>query len=328
MAAQQNTEYFESQGVYCIPTPTPFPVGAANVYLHKGDCLTLFDTGTNTDAAWQVFTDQLQELGIELRDIERIILTHHHLDHIGLSCRIKQASNATIYAHPDVPVQIPYMFDEVSVRLYIKSTLRELGVPDGVAERLIALRHMHREFLDDFMVDTIIADHESIGDYTVCFRSGHSDTDTLFVHSEERWVITGDHLIKNVTPNPLLRRPSNSGIREKSLVQYVDALQKTRSLELDWCFPGHGPAFRDHRSVVDSTLRHIERRGEKIAQVIPAGGATPYEVSSLVFSNISAPQVYYCLSATTGHLELLETKGMLTCAKEEGILRYKHAVSV
>ena len=318
-------EQFESHGIYRIPTPTPFPVGAANVYLHKGDCLTLFDTGTKTEAAWGVFTCQLQELGIALRDIDQIILTHHHLDHIGLSYRIKQGSDATIYAHPDVPAQIPYMFDESEIQMHIEAVLAELGVPDDVAVRIIMLRRLHRELLDAFVVDKTVADNESIGAFTAHFRPGHSITDTLFVHNEERWAFTGDHLIKNVTPNPLLRRPTDTGAREKTLVQYVEALAKTRALELNWCFPGHGPAFQDHRSVVDSTLRHIERRNEKVMHLVPKEGVTPYEVTYRMFPKVSDPQLYYCLSAVTGHLELLETQGMLECDSREGILHYMPA---
>ena len=251
-------EPFTSNSVLRIPTPTPFPVGAANVYLHKGDCLTLFDTGTKTEAAWGVFTCRLQEFGFTLRDIDRIILTHHHLDHIGLSYRIKQESDVLVYAHPAVREEIPYMFDDVELRRNAALVLDELGVPEDVAQRVVALRELHKELLDPFAVDEVVEEHKGIGEFSVHFRPGHSIADTVFVHEKERWAITGDHLIRNVTPNPLLRRPDEDGVRVKTLVEYCDALQKTRELEIEGCFSGHGASFRNHRDVVDATLRHIE----------------------------------------------------------------------
>ncbi|HOQ90855.1 MAG TPA: MBL fold metallo-hydrolase, partial [Candidatus Hydrogenedentes bacterium] len=68
-----------------IVLPTPFPVGDVNVYLYRGqDRLTLFDAGVKTDQAWDALVEQIRELGYEIRDIGRIVLTHHHFDHIGL----------------------------------------------------------------------------------------------------------------------------------------------------------------------------------------------------------------------------------------------------
>ncbi len=310
-------------GLYRIPTPTPFPVGAANVYLYKGgDCLTLFDAGTKTEAAWGVLTCRLRELGVEPSDIDRIILTHHHLDHLGLSRRIRDVSSATVIAHPDVPTQIPYMFDESSAHVHLDALMRELGVPADVAEKVIALRQQHRELLDDFVVDEPIADNGRVGNFTAHFRPGHSSTDTVFVHSDERWALTGDHLIRNVTPNPILRRRSESGLREQSLVQYCNALRETRTLEMDWCFAGHGSPFQDHRAVVDATLRHIERRGAKVLAATPAEGATPYQITKALFRRLSEPNLYYCLSAATGHLELLATQDMLKSEYRKDVLFY------
>ncbi|HDP34049.1 MAG TPA: MBL fold metallo-hydrolase [Candidatus Hydrogenedentes bacterium] len=312
----------ESKGLYRIPTPTPFPVGAANVYLYKGDALTLFDAGTKTDDAWGVLTCRLRELGVALRDIEQIILTHHHLDHLGLSRRIKDASNAIVYAHPEAAAQIPYMYDESESRLYLEPTLRELGVPATVVEEIIALRHLNSNLLDDFVIDKTVAEDTPVGPFEAHFRPGHSITDTLYVHHTERWALTGDHLIRNVTPNPLLRRRLENGVREHTLVQYCDALKKTRELELSWCLPGHGAPFQDHRSVADATFRHIERRGEKVLQAVPQTGATPYDVTCALFPRLKGPERYYCLCAATGHLELLESQGRLHSARRDGVLHY------
>lgn len=315
-------EQLENNGIYRIPTPTPFPVGAANIYLYKGERLTLFDAGTKTEAAWGVFTCRLQELGIALKDIEQIILTHHHLDHLGLSYRIKQESDAVIYAHPEVCREIPYMFDDAAMRRNAAIVLTELGVPDETAQKVVALRAFHKELLDPFVVDEDVADHATIGEFSVHFRPGHSITDTVFMHEKDRWAVTGDHLIRGVTPNPLLRRPDENGVRVKTLVEYCDALQKTRALEAEWCLPGHGAPFSDHLAVVDSTFAHIERRNNRILQLTTAEGATPYEITCRLFRNLSDVQLYYCLCAATSQMELLETNGMVTCANRDGVRYY------
>ena len=48
-----------------ISLPTPFPVGDVNVYVVKGDALTLFDTGVQSKESKEAFSYQLGELGIQ-----------------------------------------------------------------------------------------------------------------------------------------------------------------------------------------------------------------------------------------------------------------------
>ena len=319
--------HFDDIHVCCIPTPHPFPVPPANVYLHKGEALTLFDAGANTDAAYETLEHGLREAGVRISDLDRILLTHHHLDHIGLSKRLKDVSGAVVMAHPAAAEQIPYMFDDTMTRDHHEGLLAELGVPPDIREKVIARQHQYRALLDAFVIDQTLEDNASIGPFTVHFRSGHSVTDVVYTHREERWAITGDHLIKDVTPNPILRRCPESGKREKSLVQYRASLLKTRELDVRLCLAGHGPAFDDHRAMVDRTLRHIARRGEKVLKAVPESGATPYEIMGRLFPRLSEPELYYCISAATGHLELLEEQGALTCENRSGVLYYAAAVN-
>jgi glyoxylase-like metal-dependent hydrolase (beta-lactamase superfamily II) len=64
--------------------------------------LTLIDTGF----AWQLpkIEDYLKEIGYDLKQIRRIVLTHLHIDHVQAANEIKRQTRAKIYAHwADVP---------------------------------------------------------------------------------------------------------------------------------------------------------------------------------------------------------------------------------
>lgn len=305
-----------------IPVPTPFPVGDAVIYLHQGERLTLFDAGVYTQTAWEALIAGLSELRLNVSDIEAIVLTHHHLDHIGLSRRVRDASGARVCAHPRVSEQLRHLYDETHARTHMESLLRELGVPREYQETVIQSRMQYRQIMDDFVVDESLADGTRFGPFTVHHRPGHSATDTVYLHEGLRCAITGDHLLKNVTPNPILRRCAESGKREKSLVQYCESLERTRLLEADWCFPGHGKPFQQHRDIVASTFRHIERRNLRILAQVPAQGITPYEVMKKLFPRFSGPELYYCLSAATGHLELLEMQDRLYSGYNGGVLHF------
>lgn len=308
--------------VYCISTPTVFPVGEAHVYLYEGPPVTLFDAGTNTDEAFAALEKGLSQLGFRVNDIQQILVTHHHLDHMGLSARIRRISGAKILAHSEVARQIPFIFDSEAIQEHLEKLLFELGVPEQVRARIIENRMQYNWMQDDFTVDEAFEDGAEIDTLTAYFRPGHSASDTVYAHREQRWAITGDHLIHKVTPNPLLRRCHENGVRVKSLVEYYNSLFKTRDLDISWCFAGHGHPFQKHREAVDATVAHIERRSNRMLKFLPTEGATPYALTCRIYPRLDDYMLYYCLSAVTGHLEFLEERSAVISCFCDGIQYY------
>ncbi len=300
---------WEELPLHLIPTPTVFPVGPANVYFYPGPPVTLFDAGTNTGEAFDALIEGLNAAGAAINDIDQVILTHHHLDHIGLLRRIKEASGARILAHREVPARLPSITSETILREHLELLLAELGAPPDILEAIIQQRMLHLSLIDEVAIDEVFEEGDAIGPFTVHFRPGHSSTDCVFTHDSMGWAVTGDHLIHKITPNPLLRWNPALETREKSLVQYYESLLKTRALETGWCFAGHGAPFHNHRQAVDSTIQHIERRGERTLKALPDEGATPYEMTRKIFPHLTDVSFYYCLSAVTGYLDFLEMQG-------------------
>ena len=70
-------------------------VGSVNAWLLRGDPLTLVDTGPRDDGALAALEDGLRREGLRLEDIELVLATHHHLDHVGLAATIQRRSGAT-----------------------------------------------------------------------------------------------------------------------------------------------------------------------------------------------------------------------------------------
>ena len=81
--------------VEAIPIPLP-RVGSVNAWLLHGDPLTLIDTGPRSDEALAALEAGLRERSLRLEDIERVIGTLHHHDHVGLAATIKRRSGARI----------------------------------------------------------------------------------------------------------------------------------------------------------------------------------------------------------------------------------------
>src|ERR1044072_6033739 len=83
-----------------IALPTPFYIGAVNVYVVKEDPITLIDTGPKTRDAVDALRAGLRKNGMTTGDIRRIVLTHAHEDHCGLARSLRdEAKDAEVVVH-------------------------------------------------------------------------------------------------------------------------------------------------------------------------------------------------------------------------------------
>src|SRR3954447_5193369 len=117
--------------------PTPFAVGRVNVYLIEDEPLTLVDAGPNSGSSLEELQHGLAGLGHSLEDIELIILTHQHIDHLGLVDIVAKRSGADVAA---IDVAVPYVenFREAAAEddEYATAVMTRHGIPADVVHAL------------------------------------------------------------------------------------------------------------------------------------------------------------------------------------------------
>jgi glyoxylase-like metal-dependent hydrolase (beta-lactamase superfamily II) len=151
---------------------------------------------------------------------------------------------------------------------------------------------------------------------------GHSPSDTLFVDHSSGIAFTGDHILKGVSPNPLIRRPRPGQPRPKSLLEYRASLSRTRGLDLRVCYPGHGEAIRNHREVIDRILHRQDRRTAQVRELLADGDLTPFQLSAELFPELDPAHTYFGLSVAIGHLEILEQDNQAVSELRDGVLYF------
>jgi glyoxylase-like metal-dependent hydrolase (beta-lactamase superfamily II) len=316
-------------GIRVLRLPTPFAIGRVNCYLLEDDPLTLIDTGANSGKGLDELEHQLAEHGHGIEDLDLLILTHQHIDHIGLAEIIAARSGAEVAAI-DVAVEFLHNYGEDAERddQFAASLMLGQGVPEDVVTALQSVSRSFRAWGSRPKVTRPLRDGEmlELRDRTleVQHRPGHSPSDTLFWDAERRVLFAADHLIGHMTANALMTRPlDGSSERPQALVTYIESMRRTRELPAEIVLSGHGEVITDHVALIDERFERYRRRAERIHELLVERPRSGYELAQELWGNIAVTQAFLTTSEVLGHLDLLINEGRVREVSENGLLRYE-----
>jgi len=329
LAPERALERAAEAGIHCLRIPTPFAVGRVNCYLIEDGPLTLVDTGPNSGKALDELQAQLAAHGHSIDDIELVILTHQHIDHLGLVEIVVGHSGAEVAALGLAAERLANFGedadreDEFAVELMLRN-----GIPSEVAFALQSVSRSFRGWGARAEVTRPLADGEEIGfrDRTLqtLHRPGHSPSDTVFWDEERRILIAADHLIAHISSNPLITRPlDGSEQRTQALVTYIESLKETREMPAEIVLSGHGEPVVDHVALIDDRLAKHQRRKEKIYRLIEERPRSGYEIAQEIWGNVAVTQAFLTLSEVIGHVDLLVNEGRVTETDDGQVVRFE-----
>ncbi|SDL64208.1 MBL fold metallo-hydrolase [Sediminibacillus halophilus] len=310
--------------IYQITVPTPFAVGDAHVYLIKGDTLSLIDAGTKTKQAWEALLNGLKKFGYTPNDIEQLILTHHHPDHIGFTEEFPRLK--AIYGHALNDVWLKreeayfQRYEQFFHDLYIES-----GVPESYQAFLRTLRSPLRfagkgELSEYLTEGDHLPGHE---EYRVVETPGHAQSHISFYQEASGAFIGGDHLLSHISSNPLLEPPTEPGMdRPKPMLQYRSALIRCKELGIHTVYPGHGPIFTEAESLIDKRLKKQEQRADRVREILEDGSKTAFQICERLFPNQIDKEFGLTMSETIGQLDYLEDCREVQRTKVNGIYKF------
>jgi glyoxylase-like metal-dependent hydrolase (beta-lactamase superfamily II) len=321
----------EAAGIHCLRIPTPFAVGRVNCYLLEDEPLTLIDTGPNSGKALDELNRQLAAHGHSIADLELVILTHQHIDHVGLVEIIVEHSGAEVAALGLAADRLANFKDDAEEedRFAVELMLRN-GIPQEVAFALQSVSRSFRGWGARATVTRPLEDGEELSfrDRTLetLHRPGHSPSDTIFWDAERRVLIAADHLIAHISSNPLLTRPlDGSPKRTQALATYIESMRRTRELPARFVLSGHGEPITDHVALIDERLAKHDRRKEKIYRLIEEKPRSGYEIAQAIWGNVAVTQAFLTLSEVIGHADLLVNEGRVREVDDGEVTRYETA---
>jgi glyoxylase-like metal-dependent hydrolase (beta-lactamase superfamily II) len=164
----------------------PLPTGPKHVHCYLADG-TLFDTGLGLgDAPW------------ESLEVQRIAITHFHPDHVGGAAAAAQATGAPVFQGGLDYGQCERVWGSDDWPERIAAWFLKHGVPEAVAEDLIAQGHAFAPFIRYAIDPELLYEGSELDGWRVVELPGHADGHLGFLR--DGVLIAGDHLLRKISP--------------------------------------------------------------------------------------------------------------------------------
>lgn len=293
----------------------------ANIYALGSGPIILVDAGFKFSGTLDYLEDQLNRGGFGFNDIEKIILTHGHVDHIGLVTGIRKAANRPIecFLHPNDRLQISHQsFQDSFWSSKKENFLIRAGVPDSEIKKAKSGFAYFRNLADPIEGFLFIKDGDNFSgnnyNLETIHTPGHSPGSCCFYELEKKILFTGDFIIGHITPNPFVELDTELlNIKGyQSLAAYMDSLEKIKKLKPDFVFPGHGKPVENLLELISFYFEHNQQRIDFIRNTLKKKPGPIYSLLEDVFPNMTKQDLFMAVSDLFSHMEILISQGRVS----------------
>lgn len=298
-------------GIYRLRLPVPGALRSINSYLLKGrDGWTVIDAGPNLPGCHEQWEMAVDDLGIQFSDIKQILITHGHIDHVGLAGWLQEQTGAEVIMteteyrdafYPDEKEQIGSSF--------FREGMLSLGISTVEIEKLAAILHFATDIMEPWpQVQFLQENSVVIGDRTweVILTTGHTNAHVCLFNHEEGLLLSGDQILPTIST--VIRFPTN--VDDNPLGEYLHSLTRLKELNPARIMPAHGEPFNDLNARIDQLLQHHQERLQLIMECLsnkPCGTRTI--VNNLFSSELDVFNLFLATGEITAHLLLLHHQG-------------------
>jgi endoribonuclease LACTB2 len=256
-----------------VRTPTLPPATHTNTYLVGETALTVFDPASPWEDQQQLLAGVLDERRATGVGVERIVLTHHHHDHVAGAMAL--ARHLRQRGHP-VPIAAhPLTAGLLRGMIHIDEVLHGGDILQAGGVNL----NMHH-------------------------TPGHAPGHLVFHHEQSGALIAGDMVagVGTIAIDPT----------DGDLGQYLASLAAMRGLGPSALLPAHGPVLQHADSVLAYYVAHRHMRSDQIrAALEELGSRTASELVPAIYPELPPYARPLGTAQITSHLRWLLAEGLV-----------------
>jgi glyoxylase-like metal-dependent hydrolase (beta-lactamase superfamily II) len=273
------------------------------------------DAGWNHPDAWQALTTGLSDLGLDVKAVSGVVVTHFHPDHAGLAGQVRDESGAWIAMHEADAALVTLMHGlaDSEHRDFQATMMRRAGAEQAEVEVATASRPEPPAQPDRLLRDGDLVDlpgRKLRAVHTPGHTPGHiclhlEDADRLF---------TGDHVLPDITPHVGIYPYDRDDI--DPLGDFLDSLDRIGELGPLDALPAHEWIFPDVAARAAEIRHHHEEKLQRLGALMAerAEPLTIWETAAMMTWNrpwdaLSPSLRGMAAGEAAAHLRTLEARG-------------------
>ncbi|MEE2778637.1 MAG: MBL fold metallo-hydrolase [Acidobacteriota bacterium] len=334
MALEKVEKFTTSEGrvVYGLPIEA-FPNFIANVYVvSDGETRLLVDCGSPMPSCSEQLVARFAEIGerygedIALGDLDKILITHGHMDHFGGLPFVRRHTDAPIGIHVlDRRVVSHWEERLVVAGKQLQVYLERCGLSENARTGLMQMYVGRKGFYESQEVDFLISeDEEPSPGITATHVPGHCPGQVAL--QVDDILLSADHVLSRITPH----QSPESITLNMGLGHYLDALDKSAKIEgVRLALGGHEDPMKDLSGRVQEIKDSHDERLNHVLDYCRESPCSIADVSKQLFGGVGGYTVLLALEEAGAHVEYLYNRGELVAAnvdelrdQEEPVIRY------
>ncbi|NDJ54369.1 MAG: MBL fold metallo-hydrolase [Chloroflexi bacterium] len=288
-------------------------IGMAHLLLYEGKS-TLIDVGSgysNSPADLEQGFAALRNeyrLDVSLSGLDRIIITHGHVDHFGGLRQVQDiAANAIIACHELTrPVLLKHDERVLLAKAGMDAFLQRAGVPDERRNALMNMFMLGKQAFPVMRVDETLHDGDLIDELIqVIHVPGHAPGQVMLLIDDV--LLTADHVL----PQTSVALAPETIMPYTGVGHYIEALQRAQSVTgVRMALGGHEEPMEDYPSVVQGTLDSAMKKVERVLEHCDEPRSI-YDIACRIYDSMAGYSELLKIEQTGARVEYLTQRGYL-----------------
>ncbi|KAA9017002.1 MBL fold metallo-hydrolase [Niallia endozanthoxylica] len=305
-----------TEDIYLVSLPVPFGMVQVNCYLLRGEKgFTVVDTGMYSKESMNIW-DKIVETGVTF---EKIVLTHYHIDHLGLARWFQEKYKVPVYisklGYREMKKRQKDDYADYVISLFKQHGCLEYSKPETKFD----------SYIYNFEPDGLFEDGEQIklGDeiYEALWTPGHSADHFCFYHHGKQMMIVGDLILNKISPIVLIE--SHHDVNP--LKEYFASFERVKKHPVSIALPGHGNIIENVNKRMEEIRSGHHHRLEEMVHAVKDEKKTSFTVTQEIYAKGKALKGPPQLMATITRFIYLESIGKVKSEEINGNIYYRAA---